>query len=336
MAGLLRTGGLAGEDDWLSALADLGKDAGVLAREHKLILIIGFSLFLVVAVLISDHMSQARSARLAEANEVVSPLPSQPIALLRDTTVPRSLPDDEPEATVRSPESSGLDWPSNERRGLIPDEPTHIGNGPGASKIEGVAGGAGTGTSRIDPDAWRAWIPGAGSVDQARGSDAVSEREALRVGEPRIVEPVVPAPRREPEPAVPLEYIVQPNDSLYRIAERFFGDGIRWRDIAAFNEGKVADNGGVRTGVRLLIPPEGVVVRADTSRPSAPKAQTRPEPSVSSPRSYVVQKGDTLGQIASKLLGSSRRAGEIVKLNSDKIDDADEIYVGMKLSIPPK
>ena len=34
-------------------------------REHKLALIIGFSLVLVVGVLISDHFSKARSAQVA-------------------------------------------------------------------------------------------------------------------------------------------------------------------------------------------------------------------------------------------------------------------------------
>src|SRR5437870_4074014 len=42
------------------------RDANAVTREHKLALIVGFSLFLVLGVLISDHFSKARQVELVD------------------------------------------------------------------------------------------------------------------------------------------------------------------------------------------------------------------------------------------------------------------------------
>jgi len=47
-----------------------------------------------------------------------------------------------------------------------------------------------------------------------------------------------------------------------------------------------------------------------------------------------VKKGDTLGQIAMRELGTSKRANEILTLN--KLSDANSIRVGQKLKLPAK
>ena len=49
-------------------------------------------------------------------------------------------------------------------------------------------------------------------------------------------------------------------------------------------------------------------------------------------RTYTVRDGDTLGEIAQRLLGSSKRWPEIVKLNG--IDDPDVVPVGTMLKLP--
>ena len=51
-------------------------------------------------------------------------------------------------------------------------------------------------------------------------------------------------------------------------------------------------------------------------------------------KTYTVKKGDTLGQIAQRELGTMKRADEIVKLN--KLKSASSIREGMKLSLPTK
>ena len=50
------------------------------------------------------------------------------------------------------------------------------------------------------------------------------------------------------------------------------------------------------------------------------------------PNQYVVKKGDTLGDISKKTLGTSKRWQEFVELN--KIIDEDRIPAGTVLKIP--
>jgi uncharacterized protein (DUF2235 family) len=51
---------------------------------------------------------------------------------------------------------------------------------------------------------------------------------------------------------------------------------------------------------------------------------------------HIVEKGDTLGKIAKKYLGDSARYNEIFDQNRAQLDDPDDIYIGMKLRIPPE
>lgn len=72
-----------------------------------------------------------------------------------------------------------------------------------------------------------------------------------------------------------------------------------------------------------------------------PADLVRPEPP--KPRTYVVQRGDTLSSIAEKLLGDANRWPEIFELNRGRTQttgwtftDPDQIDIGWELQIPPK
>src|SRR5690606_34560948 len=72
-----------------------------------------------------------------------------------------------------------------------------------------------------------------------------------------------------------------------------------------------------------------------------PARLVRPEPP--KPRTYVVQRGDTLSSIAEKLLGDANRWPEIFELNRGRTQttgwtftDPDQIDIGWELQIPPK
>jgi uncharacterized protein YukE len=66
------------------------------------------------------------------------------------------------------------------------------------------------------------------------------------------------APSTPPDPP---KYVIvthwgTPHGSLWDIAEDVFEDGSKWRDIYAANEKAIgADPGGLRVGMRLLLPP---------------------------------------------------------------------------------
>jgi nucleoid-associated protein YgaU len=48
---------------------------------------------------------------------------------------------------------------------------------------------------------------------------------------------------------------------------------------------------------------------------------------------YTVKRGDTLGEISRKLLGTSKRWHEIAEFN--KLEDGDNIPAGTVLKMPP-
>ena len=69
---------------------------------------------------------------------------------------------------------------------------------------------------------------------------------------------------------------------------------------------------------------------SQTATVSAPRdASTAP-----APRTYTVQKGDCLWNIAKKCLGDGERWGEVAKLNADKVVNPNKIYPGQVLTLP--
>ena len=72
------------------------------------------------------------------------------------------------------------------------------------------------------------------------------------VAVPEIPKPAAePAVRRKPEFRT---YVVQPGDTLFRIAERHYGDGSKWTTVRDSNKSRISSDGRVRVGQILLIP----------------------------------------------------------------------------------
>ncbi len=133
-------------------------------------------------------------------------------------------------------------------------------------------------------------------------------------------------------------YVIKPGDSLERIARATLGDGQRWREIRDLNGMK---NDVVIVGKKLRLPlggdASGMSATAakkkarDISRKASASAGT---PAVASAGTYVVQKGDYLGKIAEKQLGSSLRWREIVDVNPGM--DPKRLMVGTRIQMPAR
>ena len=103
-------------------------------------------------------------------------------------------------------------------------------------------------------------------------------------------------------------YTVKEGDTLWDIAERFLGNGVRYKEIEAINS---LSGDTIYKGEVLKIP-QG----SNTNN---------------SGRVYTVKKGDTLWDIAERFLGSGTRYREIKILNNL---EGDTIYEGQTLKIP--
>lgn len=58
------------------------------------------------------------------------------------------------------------------------------------------------------------------------------------------------------------------------------------------------------------------------------------EPLVSDDELYIIQKGDTLWEIATKVYGNGAKYKAIVEANKEVIKDEDKIFPGQKIRIP--
>lgn len=90
-------------------------------------------------------------------------------------------------------------------------------------------------------------------------------------------------PLRAVAPALPT-CLVQPRDSLWRIAERHLGDPFRWREIYELNHGRTFGDGGVlrdadliHPGWQLVLPADavGTAAAAEPVQPPAPQVPAR-------------------------------------------------------------
>jgi len=157
-------------------------------------------------------------------------------------------------------------------------------------------------------------------------------------------------------PAAERWHIVANNDSLYALSAKYYGSGKYWKKLAEANKSRIGSDNSLRPGVRILIPDAAALgitnapvqpVKPDAAKPQTKpetKPQTKPEATkpetkpastpAASGRVYEVKKGDTLGEISMRELGTSKRANEIIKLNGLK--DANSIRVGQKLKLPAK
>jgi len=90
--------------------------------------------------------------------------------------------------------------------------------------------------------------------------------------------------------------------------------------------------------------PQATPTAAPTVSPAAPQAtptaappaaQTDAAQSADSSVFYTIQKGDTLSKISKQFYGDANKYRYIVEENSGVIEDADKIYPGQTIRIPP-
>lgn len=269
-----------------------------MTREQKLSLIIGFSLVLLVGVLVSDHLSGARAAQLADVGAALEQSAPPPLAdPLPDYDDPEPEPLSLP-AIAATPEPAAQD----------PPRPTQ--------------------TAQSEETTSESFLRSLQEQFRETGASApvaakLEEREVV-LPEPRVVDPVVEDDRT---PAV-ATYRVKKGDSVWSIAEKHYGDGHLAKKLAEFNvaQGRMRDADTILVGATILLPEPRALGATGARLTAASQA--------AEPRKYTVRKGDTLGEIAQRELGSSKRWEALVAANRRVIDDPDDIRVGMVLRIP--
>jgi len=184
--------------------------------------------------------------------------------------------------------------------------------------------------------------PGRRSVDGGTQA-AASDTAAKSVAAAAPAKPGSAAARVKPG-----THVVAKGETLEDIALEHLGSKTRWKELVALNPG--LDPRKMQIGQVLQIAaasppvPLAVAARTDPTPASTPPVVAKPPPAAAKPapvaaapakgRKHTVAKGDTLGAIARKYLGSSARADEIYQANTDVLKTKDDLSVGQVLRIP--
>ena len=314
-----------------------------MTRDTKLALVVGFALILAVGVLISDHF--ASSSRGGPADLALGD--HQPPPVVRDLARSKTIEQPPIQSDQQdNPPVDSADSRAEGRQRVRPRPP---------SPVEIVQGPAGSLASGADSqELGRRLLPHERSRLGASPAVALADLDtALRqVGQGVVgAAPSSPQSRHKPKPETPSSvprsesgptgskgrwHVVHDGESLWEIAQREYGRGSLWTKIAQANPGRVQKDGTVRTGVRLLLPsPASLGVKAPARVPRrSTKAAGSSRPLGARATKYVVGKGETLSEIAQKVLGRASRMEEILELNRELISDPDEIRAGMVLRMP--
>jgi len=323
------------------------KDPSDVTRELKLALIVGFALVLTVAILVSDHLSKARTANLATiggTTKVVAKVPDSPIRSL-DELLPAQLPAAIEVATPVAAVTDPVATPADSEPVQI-TAPVVIGQQQVAStrdsKVVSAPGdGAGSFSASIRDHAnSSATTPVLGSSMMGGGVPAGATPQDIVTREIKKTEAQKSAPL-----AGEKTYTVASGDTLYAICRKQYGDPNLFKKLAAAN--KMSENGGLKVGSTIMLPskesltgkPETARIDGKSETRTATKAPAKVEPKAlkveeSKSKSYQVRPGDTLTSIAKKQLGSAGRSAEIASLN--KMDPDDDLLAGAIVKLPAR
>jgi nucleoid-associated protein YgaU len=319
-----------------------------MTRETKVGLLVGICVILLIGIIISDQltvMQQPAPAQFtdaaATAQETLTPLPlsdpsqaSMPLTpppAVREAVVP--LPQD---LTPPPPQVQTVEQPQ------APAQPSDR-------------------TTFVDVASNRPVVPDPNG--QFHAVNPVSPPNVTlsatdRAGSltPPGTSPVAAADTLRRQPA-PLYHDVATGETLYQIAQRYYGNGETWKIIREANMDKVDAKGNVKLGVRLTIPNKASLVETTTTRTTtitrmpasggstvigaqAPIAADNsgtalrivqaPAPA----RTVTVEKGQTLGTLARIHLGSSAKWPDLLAANRDQLKNPQDLKPGMKLRLP--
>jgi len=135
-------------------------------------------------------------------------------------------------------------------------------------------------------------------------------------------------------------HVVQQGETIVKIAEAAYGSQNYWPHIVRANPGVTPEK--LRPGMTLILPAvsevradrPAVVVPTETNAPASLASQ----PNIDPRSQYVVERGDSLQKISTKLYGSAARWQAIYDANKDKIgpDPAKlKLHAVLKLPEPP-
>lgn len=116
------------------------------------------------------------------------------------------------------------------------------------------------------------------------------------------------------------EYVVKKGDNLWKIAVLSYNDGYKWSQIA--KENNLKNPSSIEIGQKLILPKITNIT------------ETIENNSIMVGSEYKVVKGDSLWKIAVKVYGDGYQWTKIWQANKLKINNPNELEIGMMLTMP--
>jgi nucleoid-associated protein YgaU len=144
----------------------------------------------------------------------------------------------------------------------------------------------------------------------------------------------------------PCTYTVQSGDTLFDIAQTYYGDGNQFQKIVDANKDQNVTPATLMVGSTLQIPavqaqgavtPPTSMTVGTTQTPAEPVQAQGPvmvTPQGKPPCTYTVQSGDTLFNIAQAYYGDGNQFQKIVDANKDQNVTPATLMAGSTLQIP--
>ena len=344
-----------------------------MTRETKVGLIVGMGVILLIGIIVSDHLSvvQQQEPAVLTENTSLKPPGNQSKRTARwdhssrssRTTSPSPLTGstmaDRPAKPLPLSGASSRDTQPAARRAPVGQPPRQL--TPLTPTVEPSPPAKPKPRPRFElpqqprlaANADSTPVPSLGRTqeDPRRPSGDDQTRTGLMTQHPDRVDP--PASLRlKSDPAVtsastpaPVIHYVRSGQTLWQIAMQYYNDGEQWEAIARANPKSVQPNGGVREGVRLVIPNKATLTDAPpvtlSSIARQVKRQATRESSndhgdTTAKRTLTVRPGDSLTSLAQQHLGSSGRWRDLYEANRDQLDSPDYLTAGLRLRLPAR
>ena len=183
----------------------------------------------------------------------------------------------------------------------------------------------GTKTASIEPEE---------AFSEMSVAEMISEEPEIANLIPPEVEETIDAVDTEQEDfSVETIHKVISNDSLFKIARKYYGDEAKWHKIYEVNKDNMSGPNALYIGQELLIPEITLAKKVILSIETPLKKKHDNEMSINATRHTVVP-GDTLYHLARKYYDDSTMWHKIYEANEDTIEDESFLIRGQILIIP--
>jgi nucleoid-associated protein YgaU len=159
------------------------------------------------------------------------------------------------------------------------------------------------------------------------------EPEIAELTPPETEETMDVLETKQKDVSIMVVHKVKPNDSLFKISRKYYGNETEWHKIYEANKDEMTSPNALYIGQELLIPEITLAKKVTLSMETPIKKKQDIEMSIKTTEHTVVS-GDTLYHLARKYYDDATMWHKIYEANEDTIEDESFLVKGQILIIP--